>query len=203
MRVAALVLGGAECVWEEERQAWALLSEYVWDRVLVVAVNDAGCWYAGQLDAWATLHPQKLVLSDPQDPAGLSWIKRRERNGYPGGYHTYARRRSDLVHHRVEHWGGGSSGLYAVRVAAYLEATHTLLCGVPLSRSPIFEESVSYHDVDSHMDGYRKGWKRKLSRPESAAGRYLLHHVRGSCGWTRELLGGVTPEWLASDPGLR
>lgn len=191
------MIGGAACIWEDYGALGQLIKpcEVSW----WIAINDVGAHWPGKMDAWVTLHPEKLAEADPDDPAGLSWIERRRANNLDGGYTTYARRRPDLIHERVEHWGGGSSGLYGVRVACHLGAERTLLLGMPLDSQDPFPESLSSHTVPEHLEGYRRGWERKLSRPESEAGIYLRESVRSFSGWTRQVLGAPTEAWLKGE----
>ena len=50
----AIVLGGADCVWDDVL-AWEAIYGRRWDG-LVAAANDIGCHWPRPLDHWATLH---------------------------------------------------------------------------------------------------------------------------------------------------
>lgn len=188
------VLGGAECVQGDYERLLGLLPET--ERPLLVAVNDVGAWWPSRLDAWATLHPELLVERDPDDPDGLSWIERRRTRGLPGGYVLYADRRRDLVHETVTHWGGGGAASYAARVTMHLGADRTVLCGCPLDERPYDGRTKTSHSLSEHLKEYRRGWRRRLRRDHQDAGRFLRDGVRSMSGWTRELLGEPTKEWL-------
>lgn len=190
----AAVLGGAPNVWDDFGVLRAMVGGR-WDG-LVIVVNDVGVHYPDRVDAWATLHPEKLAEADPDHPGGWSWERQRREFGHPGGYTTYARRRPDLVHEIVENWGGGSVALYAAGPIAFrLGADRVVLCGCPLDTSGAFAGSTTSHTVSEHLETYRQGWVRRIERGREP-GRYLTENVRSLSGWTKELLGGPDPAWL-------
>lgn len=188
------VIGGASNAWDDFRALEELVGG-TWGG-LVICVNDMMVHWPHRMDAAVTLHPEKLAKEDPDHSEGWSWVRQRAEAGLPAGYVTFARRRPDLVHEVVQHWGGGSSGAYGVTIAHHLGSEKTVLCGIPLDARPCFEESGVEHTVSEHLKGYRRAWERRLSRPHRPHGRYLRDHTRSISGWTRELLGAPTLEWL-------
>lgn len=194
----SLVLGSADCLAEDLWAAEQLVLQSGLDVDLeLIALNDVGAWLPRRIHAWATLHPEKLGETDPEDPDGLSWIERRAENGYPDGFRTYARRRLDLIQEAVQPWGGGSVALYGVRVAEHRDSDLAILCGCPLDPRPYHNASISEHTLEDHLDKYRRAWTRKIEqRPDSPAGRYLIRRTRSPSGWTRSILGPPTSRWL-------
>ena len=165
----ALILGGAPSVWAELEEAQALLNR----RHLVVAANLAGIHFDGQLDAWASLHPDFLV----------EWVEQR------AGEPSDRLFTPDLM---PERWPG-SSGLYALQVALFeLGATAAILCGVPM-------DSAAGHFVTpgawAGTDDYRRAFEAAL--PE-IGGR-----VRSMGGWTADLFGTPTPQWAGAVDNIR
>lgn len=145
-----------------------------WDGV--VACNEAGIEWPGELDAWVSLHRDKF------NP----WRARRRRRGFPParlivGSPGPREGKVDLVTedrlpgmHR-----NGSSGLFAVKVALVdLGFDRAILCGIPLTRSPHFFGGQPW----AAALGYRRTWA--AIPPEFRA------RMRSMSGWTRVLLGG-------------
>lgn len=172
----ALILGGAEGMWEEAARARELFTPD-----LVIATNHAGRDLEGPLDHWASFHVELFPM----------WIEARRRAGRPdAGTLWSANRRPasckipDL--RRVANWGG-SSGLLAVTVGLELGCTHMVLAGVPLDYT-----KGHYDNPKPWRDGanYRRGW---LKHEPLFRGK-----VRSLSGWTAELCGRPDPEWLAT-----
>lgn len=169
----ALALGGARSVWSDLAAAEDLLAGRP---RLTIACNDAGQHFTGRLDAWATLHPEKLPR----------WRKGRQGNS---DYRVFSHldhagaRDLELV---PETWPG-SSGLYMAQVAlARLDCDGVILCGVPLD-----PEQEHFHSEGEWKaaDGYRRGFLRAFDEvPES---------IRSMSGWTADLFGRPSSDWLA------
>lgn len=172
----ALVLGGAACLWDDVEAALSL-GEFDG----VVACNDAGAYWRGKLDAWCTLHPNKLGR----------WTKERAARGYPPA--------SRLFSHRVEephditvssyHWkpGGGSSGssgLYSTKIALELGFERLVLCGIPMTPEPHFFNRAPW----AAYRNFSASWRTLAPR--------LLPNVKSMSGWTRTLLGSPSESWL-------
>lgn len=168
--VAALVLGGGACLWSDVDAALDL-GEYQ----MVVAANDAGAHWPGRLDHWVSLHPDKFP----------KWKHEREARGYPGGYVTWAHRPTPNNQRDTRDWGG-SSGLFAVKVALEQGAERVVCCGVPLVKG---EAHFFHADPWRSADAFRKGWKRNETE--------LRGKVRSMSGWTAEFLGLADEAWLA------
>ena len=167
----ALVLGGASCLWDD-------VQGYVGPVDGVVACNDAGYAWPGALDAWVSLHGDHL-----RD----RWVPERRRRGFPPARRTICQNQSapnnargleQTAHEFFPHQGGGSSGLFAAKVALIdLGFDRVVLCGVPLTRTPHFHNATPWPAVE----GFKPAW---LNLPEATRSR-----MRSMSGWTRHLLG--------------
>ncbi|MFP3947088.1 MAG: hypothetical protein ACLFWG_00025 [Longimicrobiales bacterium] len=181
----AMILGGAECLWDDVAELERMVGG-VWPGV-VIAVNNAGVDWDRPLDHWVSMHPEKFHRECKPGKGG-EWIRRRRERGHPDGYVTWARREvPTLADRQVEVWAGGSSGLLAVAVADILNCPLAVLCGVPMDRRP------HYHDVWDgkpwvHADAHWPAWTSNEDR--------LQGWVRSMSGRTREFLGYPDREWL-------
>lgn len=176
--IRALVLGGAADTFEEAKAAQAMASFDI-----VVATNDAGVDYPGQVDHWATFHPEKMP----------DWITRRLVEGRPhvAELWTAAHKAvpAGLTFRRVDS-RGGSSGLLAVFVALDLGADKIVCCGCPMEA-----RGEHYHTPGRWAEAtkYRHAWER-----ESIQARF--ERVRSMSGFTRRLLGVPDGAWLVAEP---
>lgn len=187
LRPWALILGGADCLWEDVDRLGELLSR-PWPGI-VIATNDAGVHWPGRLDHWVTLHPEKFERVCPPGDTG-EWLARRSARGHPGGFTTWSRRADHIVDRLLEGWNGGSSGLFAVAVAHHLGVSRAVLCGVPMDERRHFHEAHGgrpWEWADKH-------WQVWLRHRERIAG-----WVRSMSGRTREQFGLPTLEWLEAD----
>jgi len=177
----ALILGGAKCVFEDIDAALDL-GEYDY----TIAINDIGARWLGHVDVWATLHFEKL----PQ------WISDRQaRGGKPvKQYFTHNEKSSPANFKGIQtqyrfdgQTKSGSSGLFAVKVALVdLNIDKAVLCGIPMleKEAHFFRPEADWKGAASH----RRGWEQTKN--------IIEHRVRSMSGWTRELLGAPTDEWL-------
>lgn len=167
-----IALGGAGGLWDELEQALDLCPT-----ADIGAVNEAGKDYRGHLSLWATLHEEKFE----------KWQRHRKGNSdYLAVTHKgHPMPRIDRI--VPERWSG-SSGLYLVQVAVIeLGYSRVICCGIPMSETPHYFDDKAW----SVAHNYRRGWKRASESLE------LQGRVRSMSGWTRELLGHPTREWLA------
>lgn len=184
MTKRVLVIGGADCVWDDMADA-----ENLADFDALIAVNDAGIEYFGVVDIWATLHPEKLP----------GWLKRRDELGFSVPRLVYAHegnttetrpskpRIDKITDYRFPGMSAsGSSGLFAVKVAMEEGFDRIVLCGVPMQaeRAHFFDKGP-WKDVKSFSDAWL------IALP------HIRNTTRSMSGWTKELLGAPTPSWLA------
>lgn len=181
----ALVLGGAATLWRDVAGALDLGR---FDAV--VACNDAAAIWPGRLDAIVTLHAEKLAY----------WLEKRERAGldlpahvigHSDARHSVLRitdRVTDFVDYRFDgQRDSGSSGLFALKYAlADLGHDRAVLCGVPMH-----EIGAHFFDLTpwSGAVAHRRGWKQ--------AHPVIVDRARSMSGWTADMLGLPTKEWLA------
>jgi hypothetical protein len=176
--VIAMVLGSANTLYEDSGRARALLRGH--DPV-VIACNHAARDWPGRVDHWATMHPDQLP----------GWAAQRARQGYTRvGRYWYARHRicpAVIEATPVESWGG-SSGLLCVTVAFELGCERIILAGVPmLKMAKHFDDQRNWDEARA----YHRAWEAKLER--------MRGRVKSLSGWTRELLGEPTEDWLFGD----
>ena len=159
---AALVLGGAQCLWDDVEAALRL-GEYG----AVIACNDAGASWPGPLDAICSLHEDKLRKI---------WLVRRARAGYvpPNVIATKATH----THQFDGQTASGSSGLFALKLALIdLGFERAVLCGIPMDIQPHFFGGDFWPGAKSH----KRGWEQALP--------VIKDRARSMSGWTKELLG--------------
>ncbi len=173
----AIVLGGAAGVWDDVL-AWEEVYGKQWDG-MVVAANDVGSHWPRYLDHWCTLHPERMA----------PWKDKRAAHGFVGGYITWGRRKRELDI-QVRPWAGGSSGMLAIQVAQMAGAERVVLCGVPMTPTPHFEESVVHSKTKNWMAvaGHWRAWTKHMSK--------MMGLARSMSGRTAEVLGVPTLEWL-------
>jgi hypothetical protein len=117
-----VVVGGAEGVWAEVEEARALCAAAGAQPEFIV-VNDMIATFPGECVV-ASLHPDKI-------PA---WLSLRRSGHHPDPKEVWAHNRRanhPFITHTTKDWGG-SSGLFAAKVAIERGASHVLLCGVPM-----------------------------------------------------------------------
>lgn len=187
---AALVIGGASCVWDDVLAVEKLIGER-WPGI-VVAVNDVLVHWPRHLDHACSLHPDKLMRCDPSHPARWSWVEQRRRNGFSMDFTTWGQK-ANTTQRRIYPWVGGSSGLLGVTVAVEICAPKIILCGIPMTQTPHFQES-GCHDEYAKWEAADSHWKNWMlpSVLERMGGR-----VRSMSGRTKGLLGAPTAKWLA------
>lgn len=177
----ALVLGSARTLEQDRTEALRLFKPD-----LIVACNHAARDHAGRVDHWATMHPELLP----------HWVEQRRAAGRPDVGCLWAPRHrmakadvGGLAINLTDSWGG-SSGLLCVTVALEHGASHVVLAGVPMRKT-----DCHYDDPKHWLEArqYWPAWERSL---DLMGGR-----VRSLSGWTAELLGLPTREWLDGDAG--
>lgn len=182
---AALVLGGASCLW---RDVEAALDLGRFDGV--VACNDAAAVWPGRVDCFVSLHAEKMGY----------WLERRDRAGLPEPDriwgHDTAKRGVLRISERVQDYvawkfegqhDSGSSGLFALKAALIdMGFNKAVLCGVPLTQTGAhFFDLTPWGGAEAH----KRGFKQALP--------VIRDRARSMSGWTAEVLGQPTKEWLA------
>jgi hypothetical protein len=175
---SAIVIGGADCVWDDVKAARALFEPDAF-----AVLNDmVPCW-SERIDYLCSLHPEKVA----------DWLNHRAKNGYQFRGEVWCHKNAGprgLVHKGVDRttddWAGSSS-LFAAKVLIEERFDKIVLCGCPLV-SEAGHIARKRHWMAAHA--FRSGWKRNHSK--------IADKVRSMGGWTREFLGAPTPEWLAT-----
>lgn len=166
-----LVLGGAPSVWEDYAAARAMVGPTPG----VIACNHAGIEFKGPLNAWATLHPERMG----------AW--QDERGGARDFPVFIAARHPSCPEGIVvpQRWVG-SSGMYVVQIGVtQLQAAGLILCGIPMDPEA---GHISYPGRWVGGEGYRKPFVEALP--------LIGGRVRSMGGWTRDLFGPPTLTWL-------
>lgn len=173
---ACLVLGGGASVWQDVERAKAL----GWFSG-VVACNDAGVDWPGALDAFCTLHPNKMQ----------AFRDKREAKRHPAAK-VYIAHQDDKGVDRIEpyRWPemktSGSSGLYATKIALELGFDRIVLCGVPLTNEAHYFDSKAWKQAET----FKAAWLAVMQTR-------LIGRVKSFSGWTAEQLGTPDAQWLA------
>lgn len=170
-----LILGSANCLRHDLRRALSL-AEFEG----VVVCKGAGLAWSGRVDAWVSLHPDRIA----------SDIARRRKYDWPDADRVYGHKEASGVTHVLpykfdEQKTSGSSGLFALRVAMELGFDKFVLCGIPL-----LKEAGRLDGMERWRGAiaFRRGWEQVLPR--------IKDTTRSMSGWTKQLLGEPTAEWL-------
>lgn len=180
----ALVIGSANSVWSDYDRANLLLDELEKTRPNVgfetFVINDTIPVFPDFMDFAITLHPDKL----------RRWAQGRNANGFNAPRQTWSLKRDKLVTNVSTDWGG-SSGLYACKIAMEKGYQKIILCGVPME--PSFEHIVR-NSAWNAAKQFRRGWERHMNDVKDM--------VRSFGGWTMEKLGSPTIEWISDIPDI-
>jgi hypothetical protein len=182
----ALIVGGGTHVRADVARALALFKPD-----LTIAINDMGALWRHRLDHWVTLHPLKmprwLMMRRLRglDMSFQLWTDKHEMKVPPEQKRAKSFLPYDFKFKMFEDYrSSGLSGLYAVKVALHLNATRIVLAGVPMDQS-------------GHVLGRKGHW---ISAHRLPAWRLkadaMRPCVRSMSGWTCELLGVPTLEWI-------
>ena len=137
---------------------------------VIIAVNDIGI-YIEEVDHWCTMHPDKMKV----------WIKQREAHGFKKPKMWTATHLSIEGFTSINSRGGG--GILGVNLAKFLGATKIVLAGIPMTQNAHFNKKHGWMEATM----YRQFW-----RDEKSYSKW----VRSMSGWTKELYGLPTEEWL-------
>lgn len=173
----AVVIGGANCVWQDVLALYAIATPDI-----VITVNDATAYYPGHVDAIATLHPR--YLDDKH------WISSRIERGYNKPERIFSQSRKNHVTDVIADYNWpemtftGSSGLFGVRVALEYYNCSVVCCGVPMTK-----ENNHFFDNNKWGDAvlFADQWDKVLHR--------LAGRVKSMSGYTADLLGKPTKDW--------
>lgn len=177
----AIICGGGWGVWDEASEALGLC-EAAGVSVVRIAVNDAGVEHPDPLDHWCTVHPDKLIRAPDE------WLERRRANGLSDAGRIWSCTRvPHVVTDIIRSWAGGSSGWLATGVAVQGLGLPAILCGVPMDARRNQFTGKPWRNYMRHQHPWQKKHVERV-RP----------NVRSMSGWTMELLGAPSVEWLRS-----
>lgn len=155
----------------------------------VVTCNDVTAAYPGQIDACASLHSAQWP----------GWLTERQRRGHeaPARVFGHLEASKGKGAHVVTDWTeyrfpgqdrSGSSGLFAAKVALIdLGFDKIVFCGVPMTAGQRhYFDARPWSGASAHTDG----WRQALP--------ILRDRARSMSGWSAELLGYPTEEWLGA-----
>jgi hypothetical protein len=174
----ALVVGGAAGVRDECEQALRSCHEAGRFGVVAFVCNDMIAEYPYLIAHAVTLHPPKM----------RAWL--RERVARFGGLlplRLWCPRGNVLGFTDSTPDWGGSSGLFAVKIARELGHDRIILAGVPMTvEGAHFRRRQRW----AAAHGFRPAWQRRVGE--------LAPFVRSMSGWTREIFGAPDRDFLAS-----
>ncbi len=182
----AIIVGGAEGAFEEASHALWLCDSAGVSRCLYLCNDMIAEHVAGDSIA-VSLHPPKTSR----------WIALRRERGLPPVAAIWSDRPLSAaegagVVEEVRAYpnydaAAGSVGFFATRIAQ-MSCEAVILCGVPIDPDvPHFLRKTPWESAR----GFRAAWLRR---------RRDLGNVRSCSGWTRELLGEPSAEWIRSLP---
>lgn len=178
----SLVLGGAQNVYEDANKAIKLLGE----PDVVVAVKDIWIEYP-KVDHVATYHVDRISRE----------LERRRALGYPDPQCVWTYRSVRVMRLQLPlktlRVNGGSSGLLGALVGIEV-ADKAVLAGIPLDASMPHFHNRKHGKPWKDAVIYQKHWRAVLNR--------MLGRVKSMSGYTQELLGEPTKEWLLATEGL-
>lgn len=172
----AVVIGGAEGVWDEWRQAKQMCEE-AGARPITFVVNDSIPLFPDHIDHAVTLHPDKYERE---------WCGARAAHHRAAAGTVWAHRRHKVVNKDTPDWGG-SSGLFAIKIAMELGHSKILLCGVPMT---VEGSHVIRKAPWRACDQFRKAWERHR--------REITPCVRSFSGWTKINFGSPSVAFIAN-----
>lgn len=170
--IAVIICGGGDPMAEYARieEAGARLGL----KLVTFCGNDQIAHFPGHVDHAGTLHPEKL----------MDWLPQRSAAGRAPPDRVWAHLMRTSVTDWTRDWRG-STGLFLVKIARELGHVHIVLCGVPMSVEAGHFIRKTRWDA---CHGFRRGWTDRVMS--------VKEYVRSYSGWTRELFGEPTDEWL-------
>jgi hypothetical protein len=173
-----LVLGGGRTVWDDYAKVRPWKGE-------IMAVNDVGAHLHERIRHWVTLHPEYLP----------GWRTYREKHNYgdrvpPMCHSSKAREGVDVV------WAmsgvGGTSGLFACKIALLLGYTEIVLAGIPMTGDGHYFDPP-WQKTEFADRANEQEWR-------SAIRSYFDGRVTSLSGRTREWIGATRLELVNSEP---
>ena len=171
----------------------------------VYCVKQAGIHWPHKFDVWAGLHPEYMR---GENPHGVNYTAERKALGYPDGYEIVVPLDGEVGSHagkckgarRVSYrWPGmnasASSGIFTAKVAMDDGYERVIFAGCPMTpEGGHFLPNT--RNVNREVRG--KVWTQRdsFSPGLKIAVPFMRGKVRSMSGYTKELLGYPTEEWL-------
>lgn len=146
--------------------------------ITIFAGNDMIEMMPDDITHAVSLHPEKFTM----------WLPRRKAKGFNEPERIWAHRN---YHSVVTHWTrdwAGSTGLFCAKVAREMGFVHILLCGVPMT---VEADHFVRKQPWVNALGFQRGWAAHVIE--------IKPYLRSYGGWTKELLGEPTEQWLRSN----
>lgn len=172
MKKILVIVGSAPCVGDDIAAFTSAfgLQPSAYDLMLIGFDSVDKCLFPAKY--FATYHPTEIQMS-------------QERRAKAGGNTNWTiishQQHEGLVNIIIPLVGvpSGSSALLGVHAGIQEEYKKIIVCGCPLTGK---------NDKGNDYEVFRKGWEAKLSE--------IKDYVRSMSGWTKELVGAPTAEWL-------
>lgn len=118
------------------------------------------------------------------------WLNERRSAGRaePGQLWHAGHRPTPVQSTGIDSWGG-SSGFLCVRLAIHLGVQRIVLAGVPMRKHHCHYDKPGIPWGEAYR--YWTCWEKKMPK--------IRNRVRSLSGWTADLLGRPTEEWLHGD----
>ncbi len=175
----AVIVGGAECVWDDVERTRALCDEAGVKPEFFI-INDMISFFPGEATV-VTLHSDKLP----------GWLNQRQHGGHPAPTEIWCNSNRRAAHKLVTNVmkdRGGSSGLLAVYIALNKGYDRIILCGVPM-------ETAANHFVRKvkwvACVAFWRAWELHANE--------IKPYARSFSGQTAKLLGQPTVEFLRKE----
>lgn len=174
-----LILGGGKSVWDDYFAARELFDSYY-----VMCVNDI----AGQFKVEEVHHA--VSLHSPILPAVRALYRQKSMLNDFTTHSDHAAPGVDCVWNMQN--SGGTSGLFAVKIAMAMGSRHIVICGIPMDNSGHY-----FDPPDAHLNKTDNFNVSSWLAPWEDVGRSIVarERVRSMSGNTAQLLGKPTKEW--------
>lgn len=161
-----IVLIGRGPGWERDYEEVFFLFN---DNFHVMAIG-GNCLYEDSIDFMATYHERDIV----------PYFQNRKNKNQNTNYKVIHHEKRDHVDIVIPYEPpSGSSALLGCLASIQMGYKKIILCGCPLE---------GLNDKKSPYSMFRQGWKFHFNK--------VKDNVRSMSGWTQQLLGGPTEEWL-------
>ena len=177
-----LILGGAKCVWEDYFEACKLMPSHK-----IMCVNDIG----GQFKA----EPIHHMVSLHKGFFTATKLLRKEKSMLEKyyGHCSVQARDADYI------WDmenvGGTSGVFATKVALAIGAKKIILCGIPMDNSGHYFDPPDASDNRTTKFGEQRGTLQPI-REMKQFSQCVQQRVRSMSGNTAKIFGQPTQDWL-------